>query len=263
MERIFSLEQQIKALIPREQPWQLLAFDSLPSTNTLLKQLSHQGAPAFTACLALEQTGGRGRLGRRFHSPGGQGLYMSVLLRPKVRAEALLPATGLAAVLSCYAIEEACGFSPKIKWLNDLYAQEKKLCGILAEPVFERDGRTKALILGLGLNLYQRDFPPELTAIATSLRQQGVESDYAGISAALLKRLYSLPALLEQEDRTAYVQAYKDRCISLNRPVELLQNGSVRPAYALDIDKSFGLRVKTDRGEETITVGEISVKLKT
>lgn len=109
MERDNLLEKEILSLLSPELPLSLLCFDELPSTNTFLKELGRAGTPANTVCLARCQSAGRGRLGRRFESRAGQGLYLSMLLRPRVSPEAMLPATGLAAVAAMAAVEKASG----------------------------------------------------------------------------------------------------------------------------------------------------------
>lgn len=101
------------------------------STNTLLKAQAEQGAPEGTVLIAESQTAGKGRLGRHFTSPPGTGIYFSLLLRPHCTAEKSLFITTTAAVAVCEAIEQVTGLNPQIKWVNDVYLNEKKVCGIL------------------------------------------------------------------------------------------------------------------------------------
>ena len=132
------------------------ALDSVDSTNTRLKALAAAGAPEGTVLLAEEQTAGRGTRGRSFSSPKGQGLYLSVLLRPKTSLEELLTLTGWVAVALREGIQTACGADAGIKWLNDLYLRERKLCGILTElSLLGESGEPDYVVIGV-----LRDFGP-------------------------------------------------------------------------------------------------------
>ena len=102
-------------------------YQSVPSTNTLLKRWAEEGAAEGCVAVAEEQTAGRGRRGRSFYSPRGTGLYLSVLLRPTQRAEAALQITTAAAVATAEAIEQVSGLPCEIKWVNDIYRGGKKL----------------------------------------------------------------------------------------------------------------------------------------
>lgn len=261
MERIQPLETQLRTLLPASL--QVLCFDALPSTNSFLKELSRQGEKRDTLCLALSQTGGRGRLGRTFDSQPGMGLYLSLLLHPAVSPEKTLPATGLAAVAAARGIQSASGLSAGIKWMNDLVSHQKKLCGILAELDVSPEGSLRGLIMGVGINIHQKreDFPQELQSTATSLTLEGHPASLLPLAAAVSKELLHLPALLEKGAYGAYTDEYRRRCVTLNKEVLLVKNGACAPAYALDIDDGFGLLVRRpDDTAETITMGEVSVR---
>jgi BirA family biotin operon repressor/biotin-[acetyl-CoA-carboxylase] ligase len=145
------------------------SLSTLTSTNDCAKRLAQEGAQEGTVVTAEEQTEGRGTKGRSWHSPRGQGLYASVILRPRRADLSLLPlAAGLA---SAEAIGEAAGIEVNLKWPNDIVWRGTKLGGILCESEFV-GSKVSFAILGIGLNLSQRkgDFPLELRAEATSLR---------------------------------------------------------------------------------------------
>ena len=108
-------------------------YDELPSTNTVLKQFAEQGAPEGTVILAQRQTNGRGRLGRSFFSPADSGIYMSILLRPQIEARDALLITTCAAAATAQAIEKHTRKTCGIKWVNDIFCEERKVCGILTE----------------------------------------------------------------------------------------------------------------------------------
>ncbi len=145
----------------------ILHFDSLPSTNTEAANQALRGAPEGVCIVAREQTAGRGREGRTWISPRDTGLYFSMILRPRLSAEHLPLITLMAAVSVHRSLQEAFDLITDIKWPNDIYAMEKKLCGILAETVETNSGR--AVILGIGINLSDKAFPLELKETAISL----------------------------------------------------------------------------------------------
>jgi BirA family biotin operon repressor/biotin-[acetyl-CoA-carboxylase] ligase len=146
----------------------ILRFDSLPSTNTEAARQALQGAPEGLCVVAREQTKGRGRAGRSWVSPIDAGLYFSLVLRPvhmQARSWPLL--TLMAALAVRDALLETYELKTDIKWPNDILANERKLCGILAETVEAENGR--AVIIGIGINLNESAFPPEVKDVATSV----------------------------------------------------------------------------------------------
>jgi len=147
-----------------------IVFDRVTSTNDLLRKLAADGAPAGTVVLAEEQTGGRGRMGSRWHSPLGVGLYLSVLFRPSSDPRHLTRWTLGAAVAAAEACRAATGAEIGIRWPNDLLWRGAKLAGALAESRGTTN-RATDLVIGLGVNVGQapRDFPDDLRDSASSL----------------------------------------------------------------------------------------------
>ena len=143
-------------------------FETLNSTNDLAKELAAQGAPEGTVVVAEAQTRGRGRLGREWNSPPGVGLYVSLVLRPMLPPMELPQITLTTAVAVVRAVRRVTGLAPGIKWPNDLLLNGKKLGGILTEMETESD-RIRHVVVGLGLNVNNPAFPPEVAATATSL----------------------------------------------------------------------------------------------
>lgn len=241
---------------------ELRCFPVLDSTNTLLKELALQGAADGTAVIAKHQTAGRGRMGRMFESPAGKGLYLSVLLRPKLPPERFLPVTALAAVAVCSAVEKLCGVRPGVKWPNDLVLGGKKLAGILTELVVDEDGRP-GIVLGIGVNLFQKgeDFSPEVAQIATSLEREGCPVVEEELTAAVLRELDRMYHALSAGDLESWYQQYCRDCVNLGKRVQLLSSGCRQDALALDVDEDFGLLVRLPDGTETvIRTGEVSVR---
>lgn len=244
---------------------ELRCFEELDSTNNYLK--AQPGAPNGTAAIADSQTAGRGRMDRSFQSPRGQGIYLSVLLRPPLPPDRLPPMTALAGVAVCAAVERVCGARPGLKWPNDPVLCGKKLCGILTELSLEAEtGRVQSLVLGVGVNVGQgeEDFSPEVREVATSLRQAlGRSVSRPQLAAALLEELDRAYAALLAGDLPAYLAAYRSRCVNLGKTVRLLPFGGGEPetAQAVDIDEEFSLVVRgADGKERTVRSGEVSVR---
>lgn len=145
-------------------------FESIASTQKIAIDLASDNAPAGTLVIADEQTSGRGRMNRKWHSPKSTGIWMSLLVRPDIPPQQAPQLTLLTAVAAVRAIEEATGITPEIKWPNDIMVNGKKIAGILTELQAEAD-RIHSVIIGIGLNVNQRinDFPEDLKDIATSL----------------------------------------------------------------------------------------------
>ena len=241
----------------------ILYFDTINSTNTCLKEQVQCGAADGTVVIAGHQTAGRGRMTRSFESPEGKGIYLSVLLRPKLPPERLLPLTALAGIAVCDAVERVCGVRPGVKWPNDAVLNGKKLCGILTELVM--DGAEPCIVLGVGVNLSQTagDFSPEVAAIATSLSVEvGKPVGSAALIAALLEEIDRLYIALKREDLSAYLAAYRRDCVNLGKQVQLIApEGTREAAAALDVDEAFGLIVQTAEGTvKTVRAGEVSVR---
>ena len=235
-------------------------FERIDSTNSFLKREAVNGAPHGSVAVANCQSAGRGRLGRSFQSPADRGIYLSVLLRPNLPGDALLCATGMAAVAVSRAVERTSGAQAGIKWTNDLILNGKKLAGILAETVVLGD--EIALVIGVGVNAQHRreDFKGEVADIATSLAMEGFKTDRAALAAAMVEELYALGNALGG-DVGAYLAQYRERCVTLGREVRLVWIEEQKRALALDVDGKFGLVVRGEDGTvTTVRTGEVSVR---
>lgn len=260
------MKNEMIAHINAECPWRdtLYWYDTLDSTNTRAKALAAQGAPHGTVVMASQQTAGRGRMGRSFHSPAGLGLYLSVILRPNCRPEELMHLTCAAAVATCEAVEKATGFHPGIKWVNDLVAKDKKLGGILTElSVDGKTGLVDYAIIGIGLNCHHEaeDFPEALRSIAISLKSAtGIAPSTPLLAAQLVQSLYEMDRGLLTDPRSILAQ-YRRDCITLGRPVTVIREDRKRQGFAIDLDDRGGLIVDyPDGSRETVSSGEVSVR---
>ncbi len=260
------MKNQILSKLNAACSWRdtLHVYDTVDSTNTRAKELAKQGAPHGTVLIANAQTGGRGRMGRRFDSQAGMGIYMSVILRPGCQAERLMHLTCAAAGAMCDAVENTTDLRPGIKWINDLVWDSRKLGGILTElSVDPGTGLAEFAIIGIGINCThsQEDFPAQLQQLAGSLAMAtGKPVDRSGLAAAMIEALYDMDRrLLTQKD--AIMERYKADCITLGRDITVHQAEGIRHGKALDISPDGGLVVSfADGSTETVQSGEVSVR---
>ena len=239
-------------------------FRCIDSTNNYAKQRAQNGAQDGLVIVAERQSDGRGRCGRSFESEVEKGVYMTVLLRPEVMPQEILPITALAAVAACNAVERVCGVRPGIKWTNDLVLNGKKICGILTEMALEGEsGRIQYVALGIGINVNHTamDFSQEVGKIATSLAAEtGKTVSRSALIAALLEEIDQLYAQIGK-NLSDYLSAYKKDCVMLGKEVRVLGGTHEYRAIARDIDDAFGLVVERENGTlETIRSGEVSVR---
>ena len=255
-------EAILKALSP-DYPWksQFTWFDTVDSTNNYLKAQALLGAPHGSVAVADCQTGGKGRLGRSFHSPGGVGVYLSILLRPQRPPEEFLHLTCAVGTAMCDALERACGIRPGIKWTNDLVFGRKKAAGILTE--LGTDGTECYAVVGIGVNCCQKaaDFPPELRDKATSLAMEaGRPIDRSVVAAAMMDALYRMEQGLFTE-KEAMLSQYKKDCVTLGKEISLVQGDEVSHGTALDIGENGDLIVRFENGTvRPVSSGEVSVR---
>ena len=234
----------------------VLRFESLPSTNTELARLASEGAPEGVSVVADEQTAGRGRLQRAWSSPKGAGLYFSLLLRPTIPQNYWPLITFMAAIAVGDALREAAGLETDIKWPNDLLSGERKICGILSEAMDTPAGR--AVILGIGINLTQSAFPPELENVATSVAEaSGRPVEREQILAALLDALSRWYALLENPAQI--VDAWSNRSsYAIGKLVQVSNGDDVWQGTTCGVEPDGALRLRTSSGEiKIVRAGDV------
>ncbi|MBQ6816682.1 MAG: biotin--[Clostridia bacterium] len=240
----------------------ITCVDKTGSTNLDAKSAAQNGADEFTVILANHQTNGRGRLGRTFFSPQGSGIYLSIVLRPKFSNENNLFITVAAAVAVCDAIKNITGIKTGIKWVNDVYLGNKKICGILTESALSSDSQTPQFsVLGIGLNLYkpQSDFPADIKDIAGSLFENETNNEIkAKLTAQIInnfKKYYD--NLLNKE----YLQKYRELSVILGKEIYFLKNDNKIFGTAQEIDDNAHLIVKEKSGvTHVLGAGEVSVR---
>ena len=233
----------------------------LDSTNTRAKALAATGAPHGYLVIAESQSGGKGRMGRAFFSPRHSGVYVTYVLRPQMLAEKAVMITSMAAVAVARAIEAVADVDVKIKWVNDLYINDKKVCGILCEASvdFETGGLEYA-VLGIGVNVEAMRFPPELEDIATSLENEcGHSVSRSRLIAEISNQLEALYGQLETGEFMAESRA---RSNVIGRDVTVIRGQERFEARALDIDDAGRLVIRAENGVMRVGSGEISLKLR-
>ncbi len=236
---------------------EIKVFKTIDSTNSEAKRAVSDGLEADAIFVAEEQTAGRGRRGRSFYSPKASGLYFSCVLHPNVGLSDSTSLTAAAAVAVCEAIEETTKKHPKIKWVNDVFIENKKVCGILTEAVSDfESGRVQAVIVGIGINLTTDNFPDELTNIAASV---GVNIDRSVLVSKIYKRLKELCDNLPNKD---FMSKYREYSLVLGKMIYFTRNGIDYTAEAVDISDDGSLVVITESNERmALNSGEISIKL--
>lgn len=221
------------------------ALDEVSSTQAEVARLAAEGAPEGLVVTARHQRAGRGRLGRVWWDQPGQGLLLSVLLRPPV-ASTRVPQLGLVGGLAVIdAVAAETGLTPGLRWPNDVMVGERKVCGVLAEAATRADGGVDRVILGIGLNVNHEWFPPEVAGRASSLRLlTGRVHDRERLLAALLEALDARyrEFLAESEDLRA---AWRRHSVTLGARVRAADG---REGVAVDLDETGALLVRAEDG---------------
>ena len=243
--------------------WEKIFFEELDSTNRYLKELAAEGAQEGTVIIANRQSAGRGRLGRSFFSPGEKGIYMSVLLRPEIPLERAVLITSMAAVAVAEAVERVSGIETKIKWVNDIFLNGKKVCGILTEAGIHAEKATlDYAVLGIGVNVGNMEFPEELKDIATSVSAEcGFVVSKDVLIDEILKEVERwYPAIKDG----SFLEVSKRRSILLGKEIRVVDEtvpGGGYTAKAIDINELGNLVIEKDGERQVLNSGEVSIRL--
>jgi len=223
-------------------------YSTISSTNELAKRLGEKGAEEGTVVIADEQRKGRGRLGRSWFSPKGEGIWMSVILRPQAGLE---PVTGLSLVAAysvATSVRELTGVRATIRWPNDVRVREKKVCGILAE--LDRDSvGDQFVVLGIGVNVNQVKFEKELTEVASSIRMEtGRSTSRLPLIRKILENLERFYIQARREGFSTVIEKLREISTLIGKRVEMSVGGENVSGYVQDIDDRGRLIVRTDNG---------------
>lgn len=232
------------------------------STNNRIRQLAVEGAAEGTLAVAEVQTMGRGRRGKQWSSPVGSGAWFSLLLRPDIPPAEASVLTLLGGLAVCRALEDISGMQPVIKWPNDILLNGKKLVGILTEMDCEMS-QVHFVVLGIGINVNTKAFPPELEEVATSLfLESGKTFSRKLVVQKTMERLEEYyDIFLAAGGFVPLLDEYRRRCVTLGREVTVLEEKSFL-ATALDVTPEGELLVRrSDTGEEMVIYsGEVSIR---
>ena len=243
-------------------PCGIQVHDVVTSTNDIARSMPLSHRPA--AIIANQQSAGRGRLGRSFESPGGTGLYMTIALKPAFALNKALFVTMACAVAACRAIERVCGVSPSIKWVNDIFLEQKKICGILTEAQSNLEtGEIDSLIIGTGINCFPSSFSPEISHIAGCISDTPGAFSRGELAGELINQTADV---LEDIESRSFFFLFLARCFILGQRILVHAHYDSRSTLALarDIDEDGGLIVEYLEGPragilETLHTGEISI----
>lgn len=243
-----------------DQKLNITVFSELDSTNNYLKKLGSQGEKENQLVIALSQTGGRGRMGRSFYSPNGTGIYFSLLLHPEFSAEKSLFLTVMAAVSVAETVMKYNKNDVKIKWVNDIYIDGKKVCGILTEGAINSDKMLDYAVVGIGINVVspENGFPDDIKNIATAIFPGNSEENIKEkIVADVINRFFSM----YNGDDKDYIKRYKEYSYLTGKEINIIQGETTRPATVIDITDDCHLLVKNEKGEiEEVSSGDVSVR---
>ena len=258
---ILSAQGIAKYLNPEISDTEISVLSQTTSTNALVHEKANLGKQEGYLVIANEQTAGRGRLGRSFFSPKDTGIYMSLLLRPEnYSAKEAVKITTMAAVAICEAIETVSEEKALIKWVNDIFVKEKKVCGILTEASFNlENGLLDYAILGIGINIYEprNGFPKDISGSAKALFKDNQNDVKNKFVAEFLNRFY---VYYKQKKQTDYVEKYRKRNFVIGRKVNVLFGNETKKATVTGIDEECRLLVKyPDQKQDSYSFGEIKI----
>lgn len=222
------------------------------STNTRAIKLS-EGTEKTVLAVSEEQTQGRGRQGKSFYSPAEGGVYFSLVIHPDGELNDVVFVTSAAAVAVAKTIEEMTELEPKIKWVNDIYIDGKKVCGILVQSVIQ-SGKVKGVCIGIGVNISTEKFPEELIGRAGSI---GQEIDRNIFVAKVCEKLIRFG---ENISDRSYLDYYRKNSCVIGKNIKYYENNTEHFARAIGIDDNANLVVKENGKIKNLSSGEITVR---
>ncbi|MGI6077893.1 MAG: biotin--[acetyl-CoA-carboxylase] ligase [Fastidiosipilaceae bacterium] len=256
-------ETGIKLNLKRPDAYEFDCRGTVDSTNRILKELARDGAPSGTVIVADSQLKGRGRFGRTFHSPPGTGIYFSFLLRPEAYHVPVNILPAIAAVATSEGIREVFGIKNGIKWVNDIYIDDRKVAGILTEAEIDLETGSQAyVVVGIGINVYAplQSFPEEIKNIAgTVLDGEPRPNGRNRLIAAILNK-WDYYSAVENIDECS--RLFRERSILKGRDVQVTIGRTTYPASVIDCDDKFQLIVEQiDGTRQILSCGEVTLSL--
>lgn len=258
---VLTPENIRRLLAPGMEDIEIDLREQVTSTNTVLKEIAEQGRHEGLVLIAEKQVKGKGRLGRSFYSPKGSGLYMSILLRPELPPEDSLAITTAAAVAVAEAVSAVTGRQALIKWVNDVYLDGRKICGILTEAAIDFENRKlNYAVLGIGVNILEPPggFPAEVAEVAGALyKEEAPAGSRTRLAAEILNRFFRFYRALPEH---RYMGEYKRLSLLTGREITFQQGRETWEGTVLGIDDEARLVVRLDSGEEkAFGAGEVAI----
>lgn len=254
-------EEGIRLALKNDVVKEIAVFQTLDSTNLEVKRRAALGAGEGLVVLTESQTAGRGRRGRSFCSPPGTGIYVSILLEPKLLAEAAILLTTAAAVAVARAIRKVTELEPMIKWVNDIFLKDKKICGILAEAMTDvESGTIQNIILGIGINYKEPEggFPEGVKEVAGALTEGSVKIPRNELAAAVLDEFFFI---YKQLPDRSFLEDYRSWSNVIGHEIKYMEKEVWNFAKALGVDEDGGLIVENETGEvHVLKTGEITLR---
>ncbi|MGK0552644.1 biotin--[acetyl-CoA-carboxylase] ligase [Enterococcus faecalis] len=258
---ILSAEGIQLALAPTTPELSIHILPTSTSTMKDTKLAALNNAPQNTLVIADMQEAPKGRFGRPFFAKAGKGIYMSLLLRPNQNFEEMAQYTVITAVAVTRAMDQLAKVHTEIKWVNDIYLNGKKVCGILSEAMSDVEtGQITDVIIGMGINfsIQQAEFPAEIQEKVTSIFPDGHPSVTRNeVIAAIWNQFYNI---LNQLDEQSFIEEYRRKSFVLGKKVTFIQGGTNYQGTATEINDLGELIVQLPSGEKkTLSSGEISL----
>lgn len=247
-------------------PMEIYAYEEVASTNNTAIGIANSTAIQCALVVADKQLQGKGRRGRQFYSPKDGGIYMSLIIKPQFGMDKSILITTAASVAVMKAVKTLTGLDLKIKWVNDLFLDDKKVCGILTEAITDfESGQISHVIVGIGINCFASDMPDDLKDVIGALNVKGLDRNklIALICDYLLEILDDI-----KDDNRNFLEDYKAASMLIGEDINIfksttLSDSEAISATAIDIDENGGLVVRLLDGTiDTISTGEVSVRLK-
>ena len=257
---IFSCEEVKKHL---SFPADIIICDEASSSNNIAKEMAENGAPEGTVVAVKSQTNGKGRMGRSFISKSEGGLYFTLILRPKISPDKALDITVLTAVAVCDAIKETSGKDAQIKWVNDVYINDKKCAGILCEAQFGFEtGMLDYVVVGVGLNVLtpKEGFDSEISNIATSIFENEAPCGYKSLLLGTV--INNILKLYHGIEKREYIDSYRKNSNLIGKEVDVYVGNEIIAGTVSDIDENARLVVNTKDGVRAFSSGEARVRSK-
>ena len=231
----------------------VVTYSVIDSTNTRAIALSDTVSGNILVA-AEAQTKGKGRQGKSFYSPAASGIYFSLIVHPEGGLRDVVSITSATAVAVAETIEEMTGLDPKIKWVNDIYVNGRKVCGILVQSII-KSGRIKGLCIGIGVNISTVEFPDDIASRAGSL---GVEIDREIFVARIVKKLIDFSKNIDDK---SYLDYYRKKSYVIGKEIKFYENNVEHFAKAIGIDDNANLIVNENGETKKLSSGEITIRL--